>query len=67
MSTVERAFELAATSRYRTISDLEKQLKREGYASVAAHLNGSSIRKQLRGTIVKASEGCPSPESETVD
>jgi hypothetical protein len=56
MTILERAFELAAAGDCRTVSELEKRLKREGYSAVEAHLGGSSIRKQLRGLLAAGRE-----------
>ena len=43
---IERAFQLApdATS----IDDIRKALRREGYSNVDAHLEGASIKAQLK-------------------
>ena len=43
---IERAFQLApeATS----IEDIRRALRREGYSSVDAHLEGASIKAQLK-------------------
>jgi hypothetical protein len=59
MTTLERAFELAGSGSCRTISDLEKQLKREGFSQVAAHLSGLSIRKQLRNILAASTAPAP--------
>jgi hypothetical protein len=59
MTILERAFDLAGSGSCRTISDLEKQLKREGYSQVAAHLSGLSIRRQLRSLL--AGSHAPTP------
>ena len=48
MSIIERAFELARSGDFRIVSELEKQLSREGYSFVREHLQGLSIRKQLK-------------------
>jgi hypothetical protein len=48
MTIIERAFDLARSGTCRSVQELETQLKREGFASVAAHLSGSLIRRQLR-------------------
>jgi hypothetical protein len=59
MTTLERAFELAGSGSCRTISDLEKQLKREGFGQVSAHLSGGSIRKQLRSILAHSAAPVP--------
>jgi hypothetical protein len=46
-STVARAFELAREGTCRSVDDVRKQLKLEGYGNAEAHLAGSSIKKQL--------------------
>lgn len=46
-NTVVRAFELAKSGSCRTVDDIRQQLKREGCENCAAHLSGTSIRKQL--------------------
>jgi len=51
MTILERTFELAEAGDCRTISELEKRLKREGYTAVDAHLGGAGIRKQLRSLL----------------
>jgi len=54
VSALERAFELAATGRYRTVSDICGKLSAEGYQ--ASQVSGPLLRKQLLGAIVKASQ-----------
>ena len=50
---VERAFELAASGRFASISDLRKTLLGEGYAyaEIAQHLGGRGIQKTLQDRI----------------
>jgi hypothetical protein len=43
---VERAFQLAASCS--SIEELRSKLRREGYGSVDEHLQGRSIRDELR-------------------
>ncbi len=47
-TTIERAFALARDGACLTVDDILQRLKAEGFDGVEAHLNGSSIRKQLR-------------------
>jgi len=47
-STVERAYQLAASGQCRTIEEIAKRLKAEKMDSVEAHLGGTGIRKDLR-------------------
>lgn len=42
---IERALELAAESR--SVDEVRKTLKAEGYSSVAEHLSGKFIRRQI--------------------
>ena len=55
-NTIERAFQLAQSGGVRTVDDLRRELKREGYESVEAHLAGASIRKQLTQILAEAAE-----------
>ena len=45
--TVARAFELAKEGTCRSLTEIRRRLKEEGYGNTEAHLAGSSIRKQL--------------------
>ncbi len=45
-STVERAFQLAAECA--TVDEIRARLRSEGYSNVDAHLQGGSIRAELR-------------------
>lgn len=45
---IERALELAATGEYARIDHIERKLNAEGYTNVASHLDGPTIRRQLR-------------------
>lgn len=45
--TVERAFELATSGTYCSVSELQKQLQQEAHADAADHLSGLLIRRQL--------------------
>ena len=44
--TVERAFELAPECA--TIEEIRNRLRREGYSNVDAHLQGGTIRSDLK-------------------
>jgi len=48
-STLERAFDLARSGRFASVSDIRLALKRERFDQVEAHLAGSAIARQLRG------------------
>jgi hypothetical protein len=46
LNIIERAFELAC--RFRTVEEVRKALRREGYSNVDAHLSGASIKADLK-------------------
>ena len=48
LSTVERAYQLAREGPSTSLDDSRRQLERERYASVNAHLSGPTLRRQLR-------------------
>jgi hypothetical protein len=47
LSTTERALQLARSGTFASLTDISRQLNREGYTMVESHLRGSSIRAQL--------------------
>ena len=47
LSAIERAFELARCGDCKTIFDVERQLRKEGFEQVSEHLNGAMTRRQL--------------------
>lgn len=47
-STVERAYELAATGKYPGVNAIRVQLKAEGYVDYMTQLEGAWIKSQLR-------------------
>lgn len=51
--TVARAFDLARGGQCKSIDDIRRKLKSEGFSSVEGHLGGSTIKKQL-GALIKA-------------
>lgn len=51
-TALERAFELAKSGDYATVSDLTKQLKSEGFAT--SQITGPSLSKQLRELCAEA-------------
>jgi hypothetical protein len=55
ITTLERAFALAADGSCHSIADIRTRLKREQYDSVDAHLAGSVIQKQLKVRIASVS------------
>lgn len=57
---VERAFELARSGAYLTVSDIAQHLKQERHASVDAHLAGPSIRRDLRRLCIEARKNAAS-------
>lgn len=51
VTTVERAFELARNGTCRSIADIQRTLKREGYANANMHLESGALKKQLRALL----------------
>ncbi|WP_425993719.1 hypothetical protein [Caulobacter sp. DWR1-3-2b1] len=47
-TTLERAFQLARSGEYSTISDIRRQLKIEGFSDAPSQISGPSMLKQLR-------------------
>ena len=52
VSTLERAFQLAATGRYLTVTEIKLALSREGYRHEM--VDGPVLAKQLIGVMTKA-------------
>ena len=52
VSPIERAFQLAATGRFATVTEIKLRLAAEGYR--ASQVEGRSLSKQLAETIAKA-------------
>jgi len=61
-TTLERAFALARSGEYPTISDIRKQLKVEGFSDAPSQISGPSMLKQLRKLCDEAR-----PEGQTVE
>ncbi len=55
--TIERAFELARSGTCRSLEDVRRKLKAEGYLAIPEHLGGSAIKKQLAALIKAARDG----------
>ena len=51
---IERAFELARSGDYPTVSELKRRIRSEGYVAVDSHLHGASISAALRKICVAA-------------
>ncbi|HEU0067008.1 MAG TPA: hypothetical protein VFQ57_07190 [Sphingomonas sp.] len=62
-STLERAFELARTGTCRTIDDIRRQLTREGFELVHAHVSGGMVTRQLKDLMTKRMESGEHPSS----
>lgn len=60
---VERAFQLARSGTYRTVSDVKTRLKAEGYACVDGELYGTSLHRSLRDLCVAARASKAEPVS----
>lgn len=54
VSTVERAYELARSGTCANVDAIRAQLKRERFEAVDGHLNGMSIRRDLRALCAAA-------------
>ena len=59
VSTIERAFELAATGRYVTVTEIKLVLAREGYPY--EQVQGAALYKQLLAAMTKARNGRAPP------
>ena len=52
LTTLERAFQLAATGRYLTVSEIKLRLHEEGYSH--GQIDGPLLKKQLMDAIANA-------------
>ena len=50
-NTVERAYELARSGSCSTVKDIARQLMKEQYEGIHAHLSGDVLKKQLKALI----------------
>ena len=57
LRVLERAFELARSGRCRTIEDIHRQLKAEGYST--SQITGPWLLRQIRSLIQEATAGLP--------
>lgn len=48
---IERAFELAGSGKVESLASLRRQLTKEGFSSVSAHIQGAALTKQLNAMI----------------
>ena len=57
---VERAFKLARTGSYTSLTGMRRRLKEEGFteSSIEQHLGGAGVRKDLRGACKVARGEC---------
>lgn len=51
---IERAYQLAATGQYPTVSAIKRQVRAEGYVSVDGYLQGAAIHRALRNLCLAA-------------
>ena len=47
INVIERAYQLARTGEFAKVEHIERRLTREGYTSVADHLGGKMMRREL--------------------
>lgn len=52
-STIERAYQLAASDLCQSFTQIMRALSREGFADVRAQLDGSAIRASLKAVLDK--------------
>jgi hypothetical protein len=53
-STIERAYELARSGEFRTVSRIRDRLRAEGYADATAHFSSPTLVADLRRLIAAA-------------
>jgi hypothetical protein len=63
-STIERAYQLARTGEYASVSDLKKQLSRESYGDAEAQLYGPMIKSELQKLMKAAHAATHAPQHE---
>jgi hypothetical protein len=55
-STVERAYQLARSGQFRTVSEIKIRVRAEGYYDAVAQLEGRAISADLRRLLAAARE-----------
>jgi hypothetical protein len=60
-TVIERAFELAASGRFNSLTEVEYALNREDYELVHVHMRSPSLRKDLARVINKSDDENPDP------
>jgi hypothetical protein len=53
-SAIERAYELAKSGRFRTLTEIRARLRSEGYDDAPAHFTSLTLTADLRRTIAAA-------------
>jgi hypothetical protein len=51
VTTVERAYELARSGQYRTVSEIKRRLSHEGFADATGQLTSRTLVNNLRGVL----------------
>ena len=49
---IERAFQLAQSGDCRSLTEIQQQLRREGFTRIPEHLHGRSIKNQLNRLMI---------------
>lgn len=62
-SLIERAFQLAGSNQFTTVTQIKHALRHEGYTGIDAHLGGRGLRDQLRAVMQKGARGEAGPMS----
>jgi len=50
-STIERAYELAKSGQFRTLTQIRERLRTEGYSDAPSHLTSLTLTAELRRLI----------------
>jgi hypothetical protein len=60
---IERAYELAKSGEYPTVTAIKNQIRAEGYPGVDGHLHGASIHSALRNLCLASRAKAPAASS----
>ena len=66
INVIERAYQLARTGEFAKVEHIERRLTREGYTSVADHLSGRMMRRELNAMMRAARAAGEQPRPQPV-